>query len=140
MRATRIIVPLLLTIAGCAKQAPPQTAAPAPQACTEVGMATWYHGRRDRDAPHDTLVAAHKTLPIGTPVQVTEVGSGRSVVVHITDRGPYAKGRIIDLSTAAATQLGMRRDGVVPVRLEVDAPADQGCPFDDAQMPRVAAE
>jgi rare lipoprotein A len=140
MRASCIIVPLLLTITACAAKTPPQNATPTPQACTEVGMATWYHGRRDRDAPRDTLVAAHKTLPIGTPVQVTEVESGRSVVVHITDRGPYAKGRIIDLSTEAAAQLGMRRDGVVPVRLQVDQPAEHGCPFDDAQMPRVAAE
>ena len=65
------------------------------------------------------LTAAHKTLPFGTRVEVTNNRNGRSVVVTINDRGPYVKGRVIDLSKAAAQQIGMTRSGVVPVSLRV---------------------
>jgi rare lipoprotein A len=87
------------------------------------------------------LTAAHPTLPFGTQVLVTDVASGRSVVVQIADRGPSTKGRIIDLSPAAATQLGMRQDGTAQVRLEIfhppseasgakpATPTDATCPF-----------
>jgi rare lipoprotein A len=68
------------------------------------------------------LTAAHPTLPFGTQVLVTDVASGRSVVVRIADRGPSTKGRIIDLSPAAATQLGMRQEGTTQVRLEIFHP------------------
>jgi rare lipoprotein A len=87
------------------------------------------------------LTAAHPTLPFGTQVLVTDVASGRSVVVRIADRGPSTKGRIIDLSPAAATQLGMRQEGTAQVRLEIFHPpsetsgakpaplTDAACPF-----------
>jgi rare lipoprotein A len=66
------------------------------------------------------LTAAHKTLPLGTVVRVTRVdGSGAPVLVRINDRGPYAPGRIIDLSLAAARRLQMLSAGVVRVRVEV---------------------
>lgn len=65
------------------------------------------------------MTAAHKTLPLGTRVRVTDLVSGRSVIVRINDRGPFKPGRIIDISEAAAEQLGMTRAGVVPVKLEV---------------------
>ena len=65
------------------------------------------------------MVAAHKTLKCGTMVRVTNKRNGRSVVVKIDDRGPYIRGRIVDLSVAAATKLGMRKSGVAPVLLEV---------------------
>jgi len=65
------------------------------------------------------LTAAHKRLPFGTLVEVTNLRNRRTVVVRITDRGPYGKGRIIDLSRAAAKQLGMLVSGVVPVRVKV---------------------
>lgn len=65
------------------------------------------------------LTAAHQTLPLGTRVAVTNQDNGRTVEVRINDRGPFAKGRIIDLSYAAARSLGMIGPGTVPVRLEV---------------------
>jgi rare lipoprotein A len=64
-------------------------------------------------------MAAHRTLPFGTRVQVTNLGNGRSVIVTIVDRGPFAKGRIIDLSRRAARKLDFVRDGTARVRLEV---------------------
>ena len=87
------------------------------------GMASWYgesqmtaSGERfDRHA----MTAAHRTLPFGTRVRVTNLKNGRSVVVRINDRGPYGHGRIIDLSEAAARRLGMIAAGVVPVTIEV---------------------
>jgi rare lipoprotein A len=65
------------------------------------------------------LTAAHRTLPLGTRLRVTNLENGRMVVVRVTDRGPYAPGRIIDLSLAAARTLGMLERGVARVRLEV---------------------
>lgn len=67
----------------------------------------------------NAMTAAHKTLPFGTKVRVTNQRNGRSVVVKINDRGPYVKGRIIDLSKAAAHSIGMQNAGVVPVSVEV---------------------
>ena len=65
------------------------------------------------------LTAAHRTLPFDSRVRVTNTANGRSVVVRINDRGPFAKGRIIDVSKAAAQQLGMVEKGTAPVRLEL---------------------
>jgi rare lipoprotein A len=65
------------------------------------------------------LTAAHKTLPFGTKVRVTHAASGRSVVVTINDRGPYVRGRVIDLSSAAAGAIGMKGAGVAAIRMEV---------------------
>lgn len=65
------------------------------------------------------LTAAHQTLPFDSYVRVTNIASGRSVVVRINDRGPFVGERIIDLSAKAARQLGMKEDGVARVRIEV---------------------
>ncbi|MGD9410130.1 MAG: septal ring lytic transglycosylase RlpA family protein, partial [Thiohalocapsa sp.] len=65
------------------------------------------------------LSAAHKTLPLGSRVRVTDKRTGKSVVVRVNDRGPFVKGRIIDLSRRAATELGIIRRGVTPVKVEV---------------------
>ncbi len=67
----------------------------------------------------NAMTAAHKTLPFGTRVRVTNRRNGRSVVVRINDRGPYIKGRIIDLSRAAAGKIGMRKSGIAPVTVTV---------------------
>ena len=67
----------------------------------------------------NAMTAAHKTLPFGTRVRVIHASTGRSVTVTINDRGPYIRGRIIDLSRAAAGVIGMRGSGVANVRLEV---------------------
>lgn len=92
----------------------------------QVGYASWYgaefHGRRTASGElfnmYD-LTAAHRTLPIGTTVMVTRLDNHRSVKVRINDRGPFARGRIIDLSYASAKMIGLDKDGVVKVRLEV---------------------
>jgi rare lipoprotein A len=131
--------------AGCARTTPaarpsPPPAPPTPTvvprpppraAKTQVGMATYYAqrfaGRRtangERYDPR-AMTAAHRTLPFGTVLRVTRVDAageprGAPVVVRVNDRGPYARGRIIDLSMAAARKLDMIRAGVVRVRIEV---------------------
>lgn len=105
----------------------------------QVGQASWYRPALHRAADGDhygpnAMIAAHRSLPFGTRVRVTDLESGRSVVVRIGDRGPFVAGRIIDLSPAAARELRMRHDGVVNVRLEIanDAPAAGACPFRSA--------
>ena len=80
----------------------------------EFGLATYYHNPN-----HGGLIAAHRTLSFGTQVRVHNLDNGRSAVVTIVDRGPYAYGRIIDVSTVAADVLGMRQAGVAHVRLEL---------------------
>lgn len=90
------------------------------------GSASWYgpgfHGRTTANGEtfdQDALTAAHKTLPFGTQVRVTYEGTGESVVVRINDRGPYAHGRLIDLSRGAAAEIGLLGAGVGEVRVEV---------------------
>ena len=90
----------------------PVRAAPA-AAHTFSGMAAYYSGRGSG------FTAAHKTLPFGTRVRVTDVKSGRSVIVTITDRGPFNRGRVLDLCTKAARALGMIDRGVIRVRAEI---------------------
>jgi rare lipoprotein A len=98
-----------------------------------MGIASWYRGAsRDRRSPRD-LVAAHRSLPFGTEVQVTAIETGQSVVVRINDRGPFGRGRIIDLSRVAADELGMRHDGVARVRIEPVGTETDGCPFLEAR-------
>ena len=121
---------VLLVMAGCAAEAPPPAPVATPLTCSQTGEASWYGGK---PSPHD-LVAAHRTLPFGTVVHVTALDSERSVTVRITDRGPFAKGRIIDLSEAAAQRLGMRHGGVTQVRLEIDGPASDACPLQEAAL------
>ena len=65
------------------------------------------------------LTAAHKTLPMHSVVRVVNLRNGKSVIVRINDRGPYVRGRIIDLSTAAAQRIDMVNSGVISVRVEV---------------------
>jgi rare lipoprotein A len=91
----------------------------------EVGMASFYgrafHGRRTASgARYDmhALTCAHPTAPFGTRLRVTDLESGRSIVVVVNDRGPFARGRVIDLSLEAARRLGMVERGVVRVRVE----------------------
>ncbi len=91
-----------------------------------TGLASWY-GPRHQGRPTASgeafdvhaLTAAHRTLPLGARVRVTNVENGRTVVVRITDRGPYADERVIDLSYAAGKALGLIERGVARVRLQV---------------------
>ncbi|HEY3874077.1 MAG TPA: septal ring lytic transglycosylase RlpA family protein [Candidatus Kapabacteria bacterium] len=90
------------------------------------GIASWYgnefHGRTTASGARfdmHAMVAAHRTLPFGTRVLVTNLANHKFCIVKITDRGPYARGRIIDLSLAAAQELGMTNSGVADVQLHV---------------------
>jgi rare lipoprotein A len=92
----------------------------------ETGIASWYgvpyHGRRAASGETfdmEQLTAAHQTLPFQTMVEVTNLDNGKRVVVRINDRGPFVKGRIIDLSHAAAKQIDMIGPGTARVRLKV---------------------
>src|SRR5437764_1660465 len=85
------------------------------------GLASYYSGRAatgERVGPNG-LTAAHRTLPFGTKVRVTNLKNGQSVTVRINDRGPFIRNRSIDLSDGAAGVIGMKGAGVAPVRMEV---------------------
>jgi rare lipoprotein A len=91
----------------------------------QTGVASWYgpgfHGKRTASGERfdqNELTAAHRQLPLGSEVKVTNLENGRSIMVAINDRGPYIGGRVIDLSKAAAQRLGMVADGLAKVRLE----------------------
>ena len=108
--------------------APPIASIPAPGEPTmmETGLASWYgpkfHGRRTANGEvfnQEKFTAAHRTLPWGSRVKVTNLDNGKSVDVRINDRGPFGKGgRIIDVSRAAARALGMVARGIITVRIE----------------------
>ncbi|NWK57184.1 septal ring lytic transglycosylase RlpA family protein [Verrucomicrobiaceae bacterium N1E253] len=94
---------------------------------TEHGKASWYeikcnggtHTASGIPLKDHAMTAAHKTLPMGTKVRVTNKRNGKSVVVKITDRGPYIKGRVIDVTKGAAKKLDFIRTGVVHCKVEV---------------------
>jgi rare lipoprotein A len=94
---------------------------PLGAARAETGDAAYYHGGRTASGEvsgPNGFTAAHRTLPFGTKVRVTNIRNGRSVIVRINDRGPYGRGRIIDVSRAAARELGMISRGTVRVRVD----------------------
>jgi rare lipoprotein A len=98
----------------------------AVSAWTQSGRVSWYgpgfHGRRTASGEtFDTndLTMAHRSLPLGSRVRVTNLANGRSVVLRVNDRGPYVRGRIADLSHAAAARLDFLHDGVVRARIEL---------------------
>ena len=91
----------------------------------EVGLASFYgrkfHGRRTASGEKydaHAMTCAHPSAPFGTRLRVTDLESGKRVVVRVTDRGPFRRGRIVDLSLAAAKELGMLERGVARVRVE----------------------
>ena len=83
---------------------------------SEQGIASYYVNPR-----YSGLIAAHKTLPFGSLVKVVNLDNGRSAMLKIVDRGPFIRGRIIDVSTFAAELLGFRQAGVARVRIETPA-------------------
>jgi len=110
----------------CAMNIPAQS---APLTEVQEGEASYYanslHGNKTASGePYDkgALTAAHRSLPFGTKVKVTYLKTEKSVVVVINDRGPYAKNRIMDLSEAAAQEIGLIEDGHGKVKLEVYKP------------------
>ncbi|HXU19383.1 MAG TPA: septal ring lytic transglycosylase RlpA family protein [Verrucomicrobiae bacterium] len=137
---------LCLTVSGCrhhhvqAVAPPPPTIRQAPPASfperapeptspvlhTEIGIASWYgapyHNARAANGEiydENGMTAAHRTLPMGTVVRVTNLSNSKSVVVTISDRGPFVPGRILDLSRAAALKIGVWRTGTARVRIDV---------------------
>lgn len=98
----------------------------------EVGYASWYGEEQsgnptangERFVPK-AVSAAHRTLPLPTYVEVTALATGKTILVRINDRGPFARGRIIDLSRGAAEQLGIRRAGVAAVRVRMVHPGER---------------
>ena len=95
----------------------------------EQGMASWYgkqfHGKSTSSGEKFNMYktsAAHKTLPLGTYVEVHNKKNGKTLVVRINDRGPFVEGRIIDLSYGAAKKLDCAREGVIPVEITVVDP------------------
>jgi rare lipoprotein A len=125
MKRTALLAALLLLAAGCSH-------IPRPDGLVdswETGGASYYgdefQGRKTASgARYDRagLTAAHRTLPFGTRVRVTNLGNERAVEVVINDRGPHRKGRIVDLSRHAAELIGLLQAGVARVRLEVVSP------------------
>ncbi len=94
----------------------------------QIGIAShygrWHRGRQTASGERfddRKLTAAHPTLPLGTKIRVTNINNGRSVDVRINDRGPYVKGRVLDLSSRAAKEIGIIKEGVAPVRIEIVA-------------------
>jgi rare lipoprotein A len=135
---------LVIGLAACtptpvAAPTPPPAVVAAPQPTaeqptfTETGLASWYgaahqgqhtaSGERFNDK---ALTAAHPSLPLGTVARVTSLERGTTIKVRINDRGPHTRGRIVDLSAAAATALALRHDGVTRVKLEVFASDQAG--------------
>jgi len=125
LRAATLAIGLALT--SCATTRPMRVESPPVEA--QVGVASYYagswHGRRtasgERFDMHE-LTAAHRTLPFGTRVRVTNLNNGREVIVRINDRGPVVPGRIIDLSYGAARMLNFKARGLTRVRLDIIHP------------------
>jgi len=138
---------LVILVVSCAKKIPPPSTTipssglrtqrpyqikgvwyyplPSADGYVEEGLASWYgpefHGKPTScGEPYDmyALTAAHKTLPLGTYVKVTNLRNGRSIILRINDRGPFVSGRIIDLSCRGAQELGSANPGLAPVRVE----------------------
>jgi rare lipoprotein A len=88
----------------------------------QTGIASWYRDHRTASGERfniNALAAAHKSLPFGSKVRVIDLKTGKSIIVRINDRGPYIRGRIIDLTVGAARELGMYHRGIAQVRIEV---------------------
>lgn len=134
-QAPNAAAPAPAPVPAAAPVAPPAAAAPAPAASTADKMEGMGSVYSDKLNGHKTasgqifhqneLTAAHPSLPFGTKVKVTNTKNNKSVEVRINDRGPTQAGRVIDLSTAAAAKLGMKKNGTAPVKLEVVGEATQ---------------
>jgi rare lipoprotein A len=126
-RSIVLLLFVLILVAGCAgKKAP--SVEPARKGDEQRGLASWYgkkyHGRPTASGERfdmHKVSAAHRTLPLGSVVKLTNLDNGRTLRVRINDRGPFIDGRIIDLSYKAAKKLDMVKAGVVPVKLVVQS-------------------
>lgn len=128
MKSLLVVLALVFVVGavGCGGSQKSSTTGKAYPPGVQEGKASWYGGSHhggptasgERFNKH-AMTAAHRTFKMNTRVRVTNKRNGRSVEVRINDRGPYGRGRIIDLSEAAAKRLDMIDAGVVPVRIEV---------------------
>jgi rare lipoprotein A len=155
--AARLLVALMLCVSACTP--PPKTAEPTPARSVDrptpvpiVGKASWYgafhHGRRTASGEifdMRALTAAHRTLPLGTRLRVTNLANGRAVDVRVNDRGPFIPGRILDVSRGVAVVLDAVATGVFPVELVILdggpdlAPKPPNAPSASAQPRRSSA-
>jgi rare lipoprotein A len=125
--ATKVILFVGIALQGCTASPPPIDRFPGyPIGFVERGVASWYgpgfHGNKTANGErYDMyhLTAAHRTLPLGSIAVVRSLTSGRQVTVRINDRGPFAKGRVLDLSLAGARAIGMTGNGTDQVELRV---------------------
>jgi len=127
IRPRFFVLLLVLACTACQEKDAKIVAAPVKKDASfeQRGKASFYarkfHGKETASGEifdNNELVAAHKTLPLGTKVKVTNLENDRAVIVRINDRGPYIRGRIIDLSRAAARRVDMVEDGTTPVKVE----------------------
>jgi rare lipoprotein A len=135
---------LLVVVAGCAHKKKARAPLPisVPVGSSEVGLASWYghpyHGRASASGEiydMEKLTAAHRTLPFGTWVRVSNLDNRKVVDVRINDRGPFVASRVIDLSHAAARQIGMIGPGTAKVRLTIiEAPVAAATGFFGVQV------
>jgi rare lipoprotein A len=132
VKIKHFIIAMALLAASCASpsRAPDNGAGTAIK--PETGIASWYgpglHGGATANGEtfdQDALSAAHRTWPMPSLVQVTNIENGKQVVVRLNDRGPFAKGRLIDLSRAAARALGFEQDGETRVKIDYLGPAPE---------------
>jgi rare lipoprotein A len=124
MKNAIMVLSVLIVLSGCASapvQSPPKWIG-----YKESGKASFYnkkyHSQKTASGErydHNANTAAHRKIPFGTNVKVTNVKNGKSVVVKINDRGPFVKGRIIDLSGAAFSSIGKMKSGVIQVNIEI---------------------
>lgn len=124
------LAPLIKTPESLIPQQKPQDLAPSTKAF-QIGKASWYGGLFQGKATASgegydmyTFTAAHRELPLGTFVKVTNLKNLKTVIVRINDRGPVTPGRIIDLSYSAARYLEMRANGLQKVRIDLLSPED----------------
>lgn len=136
---------LLVFAAACAsKQTPrPVSAVEARPGWTQEGVASWYGGDDGFEGKPTAsgeiydgsqFTAAHRELPLGTILDVVDLDNGKKVRVRVNDRGPYIKGRIIDLSRASAREIGLIGPGLAPVRLTVVSPGREAEPVTGSRL------
>jgi rare lipoprotein A len=117
-------------VAPASEEAAPADKSAPPQVVTASWYGPGFHGQETASGEtfdQHALTAAHRTLPLGTEAKVTNLETGQSVTVTINDRGPYVPGRQLDLSKAAAQQIGLTQQGVGKVKLEAKRPAGKRC-------------
>ncbi len=121
-----LAVGALVLVGACSTNPSPATMEVVERGWTQIGEASWYgpgfHGNQTASGEvydMEAMTAAHRRLPFGARVQIVNLDNGRETEVRINDRGPFARGRIIDLSRAAARDIGMLGSGTARVRIEV---------------------